>query len=188
MGSNIPLNWNEDLVGLYITRWPTLCSDEHKILMREALHDWLHAQVCGVKATTAKKKHLKRAFNISKNNNRGSKSSMMCNYWLLHHEKYVWAWSRGLQNTVPALASTHHIRQQFIKEKQQSGISAKDHAHLFWKWLTQKLKPITRSCKLWSQENVEFEENGLICATHKSLIYKTGTIIVVWLLFCCFRE
>lgn len=32
----------------------------------------------------------------------------------------MWAWSRGLQNTVPALASAYHIRQQFIKEKQLS--------------------------------------------------------------------
>lgn len=176
------------------TLWAsTLQDDQHYVLMNTRFWCVRHCMTDSTHKSAEwkqqrQKKHLKRAFNISKNNNRGSKSSMMCNYWLLHHEKYVWAWSRGLQNTVPALASTHHIRQQFIKEKQQSGISAKDHAHLFWKWLTQKLKPITRSCKLWSQENVEFEENGLICATHKSLIYKTGTIIVVWLLFCCFRE
>lgn len=160
--TNIMFWWTQDF-DAWGTAWLTPCTS----LRRESNNG-------------KKKTHLKRAFNISKNNNRISKSSMMCNYWLLHHEKYVWAWSRGLQNTIPALALTHHIRQQFIK--------AKDHAHLFWKWLTQKLKPITRSCKLWSQENVEFEENGLTCATHKSLISKTGTIIVVWLLFCCSRE
>lgn len=162
------------------TLWAsTLQDDQHYVLMntkfwcvRHCMTDSMHKSA-ERKQQRQKKKHLKRAFNISKNNNRVSKSSMMCNYWLLHHEKYVWAWSRGLQNTIPALALTHHIRQQFIK--------AKDHAHLFWKWLTQKLKPITRSCKLWSQENVEFEENGL-------MVCKTGTIIVVWLLFCCSRE
>lgn len=45
----------------------------------------------------------------------------MCNNSLLHDENYMRAWPRGLQNTVPALASTHHIRQ-LIKEKQEQQV------------------------------------------------------------------
>lgn len=52
-----------------------------------------------------------------KQQSRSRKADVMCNYWLLHHGKHMWAWSRTLQNPAPALAPTHHIRQQFIKEK-----------------------------------------------------------------------
>lgn len=45
---------------------------------------------------------------------------MMCNYRFLHLETYMWAWSRVLQKSVPALALAHHIRQQCIIEKQLS--------------------------------------------------------------------
>lgn len=37
----------------------------------------------------------------------------------------MWAWSRTLQNTAPALTSTLHKRQRFKKEKQRPNISAK---------------------------------------------------------------
>lgn len=71
VGLNILLNWNEDLVGLHDTRWRTLCTDELQILMHEALHDWLHPQVSGEKATTATNtlpNTLRRPINISQKN------------------------------------------------------------------------------------------------------------------------
>lgn len=37
----------------------------------------------------------------------------------------MWAWFRGLQNIDHALAGAGHIRQQFIKVKQQPHVSAK---------------------------------------------------------------
>lgn len=41
----------------------------------------------------------------------GSGTIMTCNNSLLNSENDQRAWPRGLQNTAPALASTHHIRQ-----------------------------------------------------------------------------
>lgn len=79
---------------------------------------------------------INAALNIKKCKNCGKsetqawiKIDLMCNYWLLHQEKHMRAWSRGLQNTVPALGSKHHIRQQFINEKRKTGLSSKDCSH-----------------------------------------------------------
>lgn len=49
---------------------------------------------------------------------------MICNNSLLHSESDQRAWPRGLQNTVPVLASTRHIRQ-LIKEKQEQQVGIK---------------------------------------------------------------
>lgn len=39
------LRWNDNHLGIYITKWATFCSGELRILMHEALHDWF--QTCG---------------------------------------------------------------------------------------------------------------------------------------------
>lgn len=54
LGSDFPVSWNSNLLGIYLTRWATFCSGEQKILMHEALHDWLHAQSCGWEQQQAK--------------------------------------------------------------------------------------------------------------------------------------
>lgn len=55
-------------------------------------------------------------------------------------KKYMWAWSRDLENTVPALASADHIRQQFIKKGNISNISAKRSFGLVLKMTNTKTK------------------------------------------------
>lgn len=105
--SNILFWWTEDF-DAWSTAWLTPCTR----LWRAATAKTT-AAFCQLMA------HL--AFQITTVSNLEKQSwikiNTMCNYWLLHHEKYMWAWSRGLQNTDPALASAHHIRQQIVKEK-----------------------------------------------------------------------
>lgn len=51
-GANFYMNWNDNLLGISITRWVTFCSNEVNILMHEAPHECHLAMAQSIKCKT----------------------------------------------------------------------------------------------------------------------------------------